>query len=374
MDIIQLNKTKREAAEKNEKNGEYYVWTSNHVKCTRCGIVPKSPESAFFKKSGSVSLSGQKDYLCVCKTCAEQIFNDYVAECGNDDLQAVIKFCAEFNYYYDKEYAKSLIDSDNMKIGKYLRYINMKRKSRTFADNYIDIQKAVPADYATQLPQYDSEAKWTIEDKKNRDSVISRLGYDPFADSGHTDEQLRFLYNTFAGYLTDAVEQDSHKLQNVLMMVKTFLQLEIIDKNLDMQLNLASPDMQLVTNLTNMKEKLSRTATTIANENGFAAKTGARSAQGANTFSEKQKEMLEKKFSLSKVNIHDIRMAESFKEISKLNAHALIEEMNLTGDDYARLCAEQREFVTKLQDENEGLEEENRLLRIQLKEIQKQKK
>ena len=121
-----------------------------------------------------------------------------------------------------------------------------------------------------------------------------------------------------------------------------------------------------------MKEKLSNTITRIANENGFSEKTSGKSSQGSNTFSGKMKEMLANDFSLSKVNIHDVRMAESFREVASMSSHALIEEMNLTGDDWARLCAEQRTFVTELQENNEKLEEENRLLYIKVKDLEDQ--
>ena len=47
--------------------------------------------------------------------------------------------------------------------------------------------------------------------------------------------------------------------------------------------------------------------------------------------------------------------------------------MNLTGDDYARLCAEQRTLVTDLQEKNADLEEENRLLLIKVKELESYK-
>lgn len=373
MGILELNQAKRLASEKNERAGEYFVFASKYIKCSRCGHTPKSFDLYFYKKNNSPLYSAQSDRICVCKNCVEQIFNDYIAECGNDQMLALIKVCAEFNYYFDQEYAANLINSGEMNIGKYIAYVNKCRRQYSFSDNYIELRDKMPLNQDTQLPQFDSTSRWSIEDKKNKDSVVSRLGYDPFADGGHTDEQLRFLYNTFSGYLTDAVEQDPHKLQNVLMMVKTFLQLEIVDRNLDLQLNLAQPDMQAITSLTNTKEKLTKTATSIANENGFAEKTGGKSSQGSNTFSAKQKEMLEKNFSLSKVNIHDIRMSESFKEIARVNAHALIEEMNLTGDDYARLCAEQRTLVTDLQEKNADLEEENRLLLIKVKELESYK-
>ena len=82
------------------------------------------------------------------------------------------------------------------------------------------------------------------------------------------------------------------------------------------------------------------------------------------------KEMSDANFTLSKVNIHDVNMSESFREIAQMNAKALIDEMGMTGDDYARLCAEQRTFLSELQKQNDDLEETNRLLSIKIKDLE----
>ena len=153
-------------------------------------------------------------------------------------------------------------------------------------------------------------------------------------------------------------------------MVKTFLQIDTLDKLMTAEMNAHNPDISLMTSYANMKEKLTSTATRIANENGFSEKTSSKSTQGANTLSNKMKEMSDANFTLSKVNIHDVNMSESFREIAQMNAKALIDEMGMTGDDYARLCAEQRTFLSELQKQNDDLEETNRLLNIKIKDLE----
>lgn len=369
VDLLALKASQREAQTKNEKSGEMYVFAAKQVKCTRCGHVPKKPQSYFYKRSDSPLFPAQDGLMCVCKTCAGAIFQEYTDQ--YDDIKfAVQRFCCDFNYYYDEQLLINLIGDGNFSIGTYIVKNNSTNRGKTFANNFSELVSNGTVD-----ARKDSSApvKWSIEDKKNKENVCMKVGYDPFVESGYTEDQLKFLYNSCAGYLADdAVEQDPHKLQNVIMMVKTFLQLETIDRLINEQFISVQPDTSLISSLTTMKEKLSNTITRIANENGFSEKTSGKSSQGSNTFSGKMKEMLENDFSLSKVNIHDVRMAESFREVASMSSHALIEEMNLTGDDWARLCAEQRTFVTELQENNEKLEEENRLLYIKVKDLEGQ--
>lgn len=372
---LEIRADQRAATAKNEKLGEMFVFASKKVKCTRCGIVPRNPDTFFYKRQ-SYTYSAQDNRICVCKECANKIYDEFF-ELYQDPFVSMQLFCSEFNYYYNSDVVQNLIDNKKLSVGTYIASVGRTYKDKTFYDTYKEL---VAKKSSVQIQEEKEEStikrikKWTIEDRKNRDNVIALVGYDPFTDDEYTEEQLRFLYNTSAGYLTEAVEQDPHKLQNIIMMVKTFLQLETVDKLINKQFNSPVPDANLIGTFTTMKDKLNSSAIKIANENGFSEKTSGKSMQGSNTLSARMQKMYDANFELSKVNIHDVRMAESFREISSMNAHALIEEMNLTGDDYARLCADQRTFVSELQETNEEIEEENRLLRIKIKDLESQLK
>ena len=86
------------------------------------------------------------------------------------------------------------------------------------------------------------------------------------------------------------------------------------------------------------------------------------------------KEMGENGFEEIKVNLMEAKMSESYQEVAEKNARALIEELNLSGDDYARMVGEQSEFVRSLQDERDKLQEELRLTKKALKEEQEKGK
>ena len=191
-------------------------------------------------------------------------------------------------------------------------------------------------------------------------------------DANYTDEERKFLFNTMADYLTDEVLEDPHKLQQVIILVKTLLQSDEIDKSINAEFKRGIPDMVTMDKLTSVKNKLIGNINTIALDLGISAKSVGKSTKGSNTLTNIMKEMQENGFEEIKVNIVDAKLSSSYQEVAKANAKALLEELNLTGDEYAQMVAQQSEILTDLQEKNERLEEDLRLARLELKKVQEQ--
>jgi hypothetical protein len=81
------------------------------------------------------------------------------------------------------------------------------------------------------------------------------------------------------------------------------------------------------------------------------------------------KEMGENGFEEIKVNVVDAHLSESFREVAEQNARALINELNFTSDEYARMVAEQSVMVSDLQEKLLLKEEEVRLLKVERKQL-----
>lgn len=126
-------------------------------------------------------------------------------------------------------------------------------------------------------------------------------------------------------------------------------------------------DYTLLDKLTAVKDKLSRNINNTANENGISAKSSGKTSKGANALTNIMKEMQENGFEEIKVNIVNAKMSASYQEIAKANAKALIEELNLTSDEYAQKLAEQSEILSGQQTTIENLEETNRKLKMEIK-------
>ena len=57
------------------------------------------------------------------------------------------------------------------------------------------------------------EAKWSKSDKQNRAFVTSVVGYDPFENSGMSEEDRKYCFNILAGYCdADGIREDGHKI------------------------------------------------------------------------------------------------------------------------------------------------------------------
>jgi hypothetical protein len=155
-------------------------------------------------------------------------------------------------------------------------------------------------------------------------------------------------------------------------MVKTILQVENTDKLINAEFKKKIIDKDIIKPLTEIKNNLTNTITKIANENGIAAKTSGKSGKGANTLTNIMKEMAENGFEEIKTNIFNIKMCETFKNISDISNKSLFEQLNYQTDDYARMVAKQREELQLLFEEKEKLEESLRLIKIENKELKQQ--
>ena len=242
-------------------------------------------------------------------------------------------------------------------------------EKKKIVEKYLDIKSAGLEEENNIKQKQEEIIKWNSSDIKNKSYVLQTVGYDCFDDESYVDENKKFLYNTLADYLTDDVIEDPHKMQSVIALVKTTLQVENVDRLINRELKKTQPDKDLIKSLTDIKEKLSRTINSSANDNGISAKGSGKGSKGSNTLTNIMKEMAENGFEEIKTNIVNVKMSNSYKEISKENARALFDELNNTSDDYARMVATQAEMIDGYQTKITQLEEAIRLLKIENKAL-----
>ena len=209
--------------------------------------------------------------------------------------------------------------------------------------------------------------KMNDQDKKNLTYVVSSIGYDCFDDDSWSDDDRRFAYNTLADYLTDDVLEDSHKVQSVIAMVKTYVQVEQIDKILNMELRKNRVDADQLNKLSGVKKGLLAAINAMAKENGISAITSGKKTQTGNSLTRIMRELGEHGFEETKVNVVSSRLSDSYKEVATDNIRAILAELALTGDEYAEMLSQQTELVAKQQERIDILEEERRKLRIEIK-------
>lgn len=340
-------------------------------RCTRCGKSTQIPKNKFFVSNSSPLFVSNEMYTHICCDCANQLFDEFKMRYG-DYRSALIILCHYLDIYFSETLYESIKGNPNLTLGVYLRSLNGNQyKSKSFNNYIFELMDCGGAKTQSEIRDQ-IETRWSSSDLKNKQYVLSALGYDCFEDENYTENDRKFLFNTMADYLTDDVLEDQHKIQSVNSMVKTILQVQNIDSMITTELKKAHIDHELIKKLSEIKDKFVKSINSTANENGISAKSSGKSNKGSNTLTNIMKEMQEHGFEETKVNVVSSKLSVSYQEIAKLNAKALIEELNFTSDEYAQMVAQQSEIVSDLQSKVEEKTEEIRQLNIQIKQLKEE--
>ena len=337
--------------------------------CIRCGKQYKRYEGNFFKSSKRSDIYIQNESrVPICSNCLQDLQIE-LEKRFRDKRMVYMTLCAYCDIYYcDKAYY-DVVEKNNGDFGKYCRIINGQQQyiGKTFKDTLAELNDRItelstPAD----LP---IARKMNDQDKKNLSFVISSIGYDCFDDESWSDDDRRFAFNTLAEYLTDDVLEDPHKVQSVIAMVKTYVQVEQIDKILNMELRKNIVDAAQINKLSGVKTSLLSSINAMAKENGISAITSGKRSQGGNSLTRIMREMNDNGFEEIKTNIILSKLSESYQEVANDNIKAIIAELALTGDEYAELLSQQTDLVAKQQEKMALLEEDKRKLRLEIKDL-----
>lgn len=351
-------------------NRQNYDKIPTIYRCTRCGKEESAPKTKFFVSNTSPLFVSNEMYTHICCDCANELFDEFKSRYG-DYRSALIIMCHYLDIYFSETLYEQIKGNPNLTLGVYLRSLNGRQyKSKSFNNYIFEIMENGAKTHSEIREQV--ETKWSSSDIKNKQYVLSALGYDCFEDENYTENDRKFLFNTMADYLTDDVLEDQHKIQSVNSMVKTILQVQNVDAMITAELKKEHIDHELIKKLSEIKFKLVSNINSIANENGISAKSSGKSSKGSNTLTNIMKEMQEHGFEETKVNVVNSKLSASYQEIAKLNAKALIEELNFTTDEYAQMVAQQSEMVSDLQSKVEEKTEEIRLLNIQIKQLKEE--
>ncbi|MDD3383999.1 MAG: hypothetical protein PHX46_04245 [Bacilli bacterium] len=219
------------------------------------------------------------------------------------------------------------------------------------------------------------ESKWSKADKQNMNFAISVVGYDPFDDCGMTQADRKYCFNILAGYCdTEGIQDDGHKIQSVVQITQSQLQCRKLDEFINAELLSVHPDESRVKNLTATKKQLLDSIAKIAQDNNLSSNYNDNSKKGANTLSEKMKEMAKDNFAAIQVNLFDIKTSESMRQIADLSNQSIMEQLTLDSNDYTEMIKEQREMILKYEENQSAIEEENRMLKNKIQDLETKKK
>jgi hypothetical protein len=332
-------------------------------KCSCCQKEFPS-QSGNFYYTKSFFYKGNGNYSTICVACIQNNFKELENSTGSTRV-ALIVICHLLDTHYSEKIFNNMVSQDTFNLGMYLNSFNGRQwAGKTFSTNLLqnDFAKAIEFD-DDNIP-----VKESPDDIKNKTYCLSQLGhYDPFVDN--VPAVRVFLFNILAGYLTEDIVEDPHRLQTVVSIAKSILQEAKIDKLIDKELKNTVPDNALIKTYTESKSKIRGLINDTANENGLSVKSSGRSTKGANTLTGIMRDMIENNFEDIKVNVVDVKMSNVFKDIADISNKSLFEQLNNQPDDYARMVADQRIIIQDLEREKMLLQEELRNAKSEIKKI-----
>lgn len=347
--------------------------------CLRCG---KNGKQTDFYNSYNPTYKWNLHKIPYCKDCVQEIYTEFYTQTGDVEM-ALYYLMRKLDVYYATtiyEGANKAVLKGGSLIPSYFKTYNGFHNNANYGDtfnqsaNFLDIEK-LDRKYKSGMVvanngQVIKSQGLSDEDEINKKDCIKMLGYDPFFENDESDQ--KYLYNTLIRFLDDATLTDAFKLPIVIEMVKSFGQVERLNKTFATMM--ASTDnieenAQKIKNLIDAKDKLYRSVLAMAKDNGISVNYATNKSQGAGTLSRVVKELDEIGLRDAKINLFDIETSESMKQVADISNKSLIEQMNLQESELWDMIKELREVRVKLDNKVNELNELLRLEKIKTSDL-----
>lgn len=333
--------------------------------------MDEKKESDFFKSQWTKLWNFSNKRVLICKDCISKLMSEYTNRYG--EQTALMICCAILDIPFYATTYQSIIENNSIfNIGLYIRLLNGRQFQYKCFLNSIVEQQLLKTDKEVRE---EVEAKWSKSDKQNMNYAISVVGYDPFDDCNMTQSDRRYCFNILAGYCdSEGIKEDGHKIQSVVQITQSQLQCRKLDELINTELLSAHADEKRVKELTATKKQLLDSITKTAQDNNLASAYNKNSSKGSNTLSAKMKEMSDDGFEAIKVNLFDIKTCGAIKQIADISNQSILEQITLDANDYTQMIKEQRELIEKYRNSSEEFEEENRMLKNKIADIERSKR
>lgn len=199
--------------------------------------------------------------------------------------------------------------------------------------------------------------------KKNRDSVIRLLGYDPFSEESERDKPL--LYSQLVGYLDMGGDnEDMMRNSSAITIVRGFLQQAKIDDMLAKAMKNISAENKTgeIKSLLDAKQKVSTTISTLAEQSCLSLKHNKNASKGENTWTGKIKKLKDIDLREAEVNGFDIGTCRGMQQVLELSDASIMKQLRLDESEWSDMVADQRKMLVDIQNERDIYKEINRIL------------
>lgn len=205
------------------------------------------------------------------------------------------------------------------------------------------------------------------ENKKDRQQIVSIIGYDPFEDNLPEDKPQ--LYRDLTGMLTDGMRKDIPKAKAAVEVVVGYNNIRKYQNRVNALINtpvLSEDEQKQLDKLLEMITKIQNSLNAINDKNGFSNPKSIGS-NGRGTLSEVMRTVNEKSYDPGQVNAYDIITSNAIEQIADISNKSILNQVKLSGQDYSDMLAEQAIIVHKAQKKAREAEEGMRLAKAMLK-------
>lgn len=346
--------------------------------CPYCGKEKKKED--FYASSDPLVVTG---ITSMCKSCAEKIarnWNDALQEfgdCTKTSIQAALERLDK--PWFEDLYESSYFEVNNPKAknrktsvwAAYIKNIAM-QQYRTLrwrdGDIYSTFKERAeaaitPAEQQLAEGSVFKGQEIVEEYKKNKDSVIRLLGYDPFETEAECDKPL--LYSQLVGYLdTSGDNEDMMRTSSAITIVRGFLQQSKLDDMLAKSMMNIGADGKAgeIKSLLDSKQKISSTISQLAEQSCLSLKHNKNASKGENTWTGKVKKLKDMDLRDAEVNGFDIGTCRGMQQVLEISDASIIKQLRLDESEWSDMVADQRKMIVDLQNERDVYKEINRIL------------
>jgi len=341
--------------------------TKKRYSCSCCG---KEKSELDFYASHSYTNTYTKK-LSACKKCIWEFVvtdeNGYNLESMKDVLQMIDK--PFLHLLLNSSIEESDRDGSNV-FKKYMKNIGMRQyRYLRWRDGDASINEAKKSEKIEEI-EIVNKIDPTLDDSKNKEDVLKMLSYDPFESENKADKV--YLYNRLVDFLDESTLEDSFKLPAVIEIVKSFNQIDKINLAISRITSDAvsvSSNVGSVNSLITAKEKMLKSVLALAKDNGISVNHNNNKSKGGGTLSGMIKQLQEKGFEESDVNLFDIETSDGMLQVANISNESIMKQLQFDENDYTNMLMDQREMLENFDKKIIDLEEENRKLKKQLIKI-----
>lgn len=335
--------------------------------CNRCN-KSKEKNTNYYNTANKIYENIGK--LPICKLCLKKMV-DYS---NIDSVYAVLQqFDIMFHIEYWEKAEKSRMDT----FGRYIsmanslpQFIDTGWRDSVFKAKTQPIKTVESVKYENTVEVIDKETV-VVVNHRDRDDVIRMLGYDPFEYENPRDKN--HLYNRLIDFLDESTLEDGFKLQAAIEIVIGFNQVDKINQAIT---SITEDPSKLTANsgikaLIDSKKNILASLIKLAEENGISVKHNNQKSKGAGTLTGIIKTLQEKGIEEGELNLFDIETAQGMRQVADISHQSIMKQLQFDENDYTSMIMEQKELIEKLDEKVIQLEEENRLIKIELLKYRK---